>query len=125
MKQLTILLIVFSSLASAQELATSFKSTEVSPGIYMLDGVDGFGGGNVSLLVGDDHIVLIDDGLDQTVPALLEAATKIAGRAVDFVINTHVHPDHLLGNAAFRRSGVEFIGHENLPRSIALRGDTC
>ncbi len=99
--------------ALAQQFATSFKSIEVSPGIYVLDGVDGFGGGNVELLVGDDYVVLIDDALTPTAPTLLEAVTKLAGRPVDFVINTHVHGDHVGGNEFVADLGAIIVAHDN------------
>ncbi len=104
--------------ALAQQFATSFKSIEVSPGIYVLDGVDGFGGGNVELLVGDDYVVLIDDALTPTAPALLEAVTKLAGRQVDFVINTHVHGDHVGGNELVAGLGAVIVAHDNIRKRM-------
>ena len=107
-------LVLTAPLASAQQFATSFKSTEVRPGIYMLDGVDGFGGGNVTLLVGDEYVVLVDDVMVPTVPALIEAATELAGRPVDFVINTHAHGDHVGGNQYLTEQGAIIVAHDNL-----------
>lgn len=100
--------------AIAQQFATSFKSTEVAPGIFMLDGVDGFGGGNVALLIGEDYTVLIDDAMTPTAPLLLEAVTALAGSQVDFVINTHVHGDHVGGNQYVAEKGAIIVGHDNI-----------
>jgi len=98
----------------SQELATSYKSTEVRPGIYVVEGEGGFGGGNVGLLVGDDRVVMIDDTMVSTAPALIAAATETAGRPIDFVINTHVHGDHAGGNALLAESGTVVIAHDNI-----------
>lgn len=113
-----LLAISCTSAVLAQQFATSFRSVEVSPGIYMLDGVDGFGGGNVGLLVGDDYVVLIDDALTPTAPALLEAVTKLAGRPVDFVINTHAHGDHVGGNEFVAETGALIIAHDNIRKRM-------
>ncbi len=113
-----LLAISCTSHALAQQPPTAFKSQEVSPGIYMLDGEGGFGGGNVVLLVGDDYVVLIDDAMYSTVALLIEAATKLAGRPVDFVINTHVHGDHVGGNEFVASAGAVIVAHDNIRKRM-------
>jgi cyclase len=98
----------------AQKSEISFKSTELAPGLYMLEGEGGFAGGNLGLLTGQDGTVLIDDGIEPLAEDMLAAVNEIAGVPVDFVINTHVHGDHIGGNAAVHASGATIIGHDNV-----------
>src|SRR5262249_50797168 len=42
---------------------------------------------------------------------------------VRYVINTHMHPDHVLGNAAFEADNPVFIGHAKLARGLAARSE--
>ena len=104
----------------AQDFATSFDATEVAPGIYMLTGAEGkFGGGNMSVLVGDEQVVLIDDAMVPTAKPVLDAVNKLAGRAPDFVINTHVHGDHVGGNALMQENGSYVVAHDNIRKRLA------
>lgn len=99
--------------AAAQE-DISFRSTMIADGIFMLEGVGGFTGGNLGVLAGDDGVVLIDDGLEQYSAKLLSAVGDAAGAPVDFVINTHVHGDHIGGNAALHAHGARIVAHDNI-----------
>jgi glyoxylase-like metal-dependent hydrolase (beta-lactamase superfamily II) len=103
--------------ATAQNWATSLKSTDVVPGMFMLEGADGFGGGNMTMLVGE-KVFLIDDGIPPTGSLLMEFAEKEAGRSIDFVINTHVHGDHVGGNAALAEDGTLLIAHDNIRKRL-------
>ena len=111
-------LLVWAFASQAQEFATSVKSSEVVPGIYLIEGADGFAGGNITLLVGDDQVVLIDDGVEPIAPALIETVAEIAGRPVDFVINTHVHGDHVGSNAAYASAGAIVVAHDNIRKRL-------
>ncbi|HWM27634.1 MAG TPA: MBL fold metallo-hydrolase [Woeseiaceae bacterium] len=119
---LGLLLLPFVS-AHGQEGDISFKSTELAPGLYMLEGQGGFAGGNLGLSTGDDGVVLIDDGVAPLAPKLLAAIEDIAGRPADFVINTHLHGDHTGGNAALHETGATIIGHENIRRRMLESDD--
>jgi glyoxylase-like metal-dependent hydrolase (beta-lactamase superfamily II) len=105
-------------IVSAEESPISFKSTEVSPGIFVLEAVEGFGGGSASVLIGDEHVVLIDDVMVPTAPALLAEVNRLAGRPVDFVINTHIHGDHVGGNALLADNGSLVVAHDNIRKRL-------
>ncbi len=115
MKKAILTLMLLAGPFSAQaQFATELKASEVVPGITMIEGADGFGGGNVALLTGDERIVLIDDFIEPLSSKLIDIAGDIAGSPVDFVINTHVHGDHTGGNAALAGEGATIVAHDNI-----------
>lgn len=118
MRNAILIAILLVPLSYAQEPEITYRSTAVTDGIYVLEGVGGFGGGNVGLLVGEQHIVMIDDTMAPTAPALLAVADAAAGRPIDFVINTHVHGDHLGGNALLADTGAVIVAHDNIRKRL-------
>lgn len=84
---------------------------------------------NLGLVVGSQAAAVIDTGNSVlTGQRMLEAVRRVTDRPVRYVINTHMHPDHVLGNAAFRGAGgsepVRFVAHRKMPRALAVRTDT-
>lgn len=77
---------------------------------------------NVGFIIGEQCIAVIDSGGSfQEGKLLRKAIRQQSDLPICYVINTHVHPDHILGNAAFNADKPEFVGHEKLPAAMASR----
>ncbi len=98
--------------ATAQE--AHFVSKKIADGLYVLQGEGGFTGGNIAISVGEDGVVMIDDSMPPFLDKLKKAIADIAGKPVDFLINTHVHGDHTGNNAAFGKGSTHIVAHKNL-----------
>jgi glyoxylase-like metal-dependent hydrolase (beta-lactamase superfamily II) len=115
-------LLVGAAIAHAQDIATEIATTEAAPGVYMLNGANGFSS-NMGLLVGDDHVVLIDDGMAPITADLVATVAELADRPIDFVVNTHVHGDHVGSNATLAENGAVIFAHKNIRKRLVEAPD--
>lgn len=103
---------------------------EVAPGIYVSHGVhaeataDNLGAiANIGFIVGTEAVAVLDSGgCALWGQRLREAIRTVTPRPIRYLINSHVHPDHLFGNAAFFADAPTIIGHAKLPAALAARG---
>ena len=61
-------------------------------------------GGNITVQTGKDGVLLVDTGLAAAAPQVIAEIRKLTTAPVLFIINTHVHPDHVGGNEAFAKT---------------------
>jgi len=116
------LLVGAAATALAQDMATEIKATEAAPGVYMLEGANGFSS-NMGLLVGDEHVVLIDDGMAPITADLVATVDELAGSSIDFIVNTHVHGDHVGSNATLAENGAVIFAHDNIRKRLVEAPD--
>jgi len=116
--------LVGAAVANAQDIATEVAVTEAAPGVYMLNGANGFSS-NMGLLVGDGHVVLIDDGMAPITADLMATVDELAGRPIDFIVNTHVHGDHVGSNATLADNGAVIFAHKNIRKRLVEKPDSA
>ncbi|MEX2130012.1 MAG: MBL fold metallo-hydrolase [Pseudohongiellaceae bacterium] len=107
-------------LAMAQGQAAEpafFRILPLAGDVFMLEASDGTG--NMAVLSGPEGMLLVDSRFPQDSDALWNATREIGSEPVRYVINTHVHPDHIGGNQALAARGSLIIAHERV-RTVML-----
>ena len=86
--------------------------------IYLLASA---GSGNITAQVGSEGVLLVDTGIDRSAQQVVAAVQKLSTGRVRYIINTHVHPDHVGGNPAFGKlagsdpaDALKIIGQQNV-----------
>jgi len=117
--------------AAAQGVAEAapLAVTEVAPGVYMHAGLvedwlpsNAGDIANLGFVIGSRCVAVIDTGgtpqLGQRWRAAIERTTRLP---ICFVIDTHAHPDHVLGNAAFAGPDTRFVASAKFNAALAAR----
>jgi glyoxylase-like metal-dependent hydrolase (beta-lactamase superfamily II) len=117
-----VLLLALATLAYAQPgqkaIDAEIHVLPVQGNIYMVVG----DGGNITLQVGKEGILLVDTGLTQMSDQLLAAIRKVSNKPIRYIINTHAHPDHTGGNEKIAKAGITVTGG-NVAGNISDAGE--
>lgn len=108
----------------------NWQTVKIAEGIYAFvapDGVTPLVSGNSTVIIGDSSVMVVDAGQFPSVArAQIAAIRKLTPKPVRYLVNTHWHPDHWLGNAAYAAAfpGIAIIATRNtreMARTKALQ----
>lgn len=86
---------------SAQTENVALELLHVQGNVYLVAG----GGGNTALLVGEQGVLVVDTKLEQASDELIALIQENFDVPIRWVVNTHMHPDHIGGNAKLAAVG--------------------
>ncbi len=109
--------------AQAPALGPSFGPAEmtlipVRDNVYMIRKAPS---GNVTMLVGKKHVLLIDAKFPQDHDGIIKVVRSVTDLPVRYVIDTHLHADHAGGNPAMQMIGADIIASEGARQIMAER----
>jgi len=115
--RISLLLIIFSLPLLASGQSGNFEMVKVAEGVYAAIRTEPPGltvNGNSVFIINDEDVVVVDTTLTPgTAKEELAALRKLTSKPVKYIINTHWHDDHIMGNQVYRDAfpGVVFIAH--------------
>lgn len=118
---LTILLFLIAQVASAE-------LTKLSDNVYAYVGVKDASpansfAANAGIVVGEDGVLVVDTLISaKEGERFLSDIRKVTSKPIKYVVNTHTHLDHALGNCVFAKLGATVISHEADQAFLAANG---
>lgn len=121
--------LLFSLVFIYQAFSFDLKPIKLTENIYYIEGKKEYYSkknkgdiSNTAFIITNKSVILIDTGSSaEYALALKKEIKKITNKPVKYVINTHQHPDHFLGNNAFEK--VDIFATEYLIDEIKNNGE--
>jgi cyclase len=120
-----------SPLAAASSPKSGFDVQELAPGVYAEIRREPPGLAvecNVVFIVNDEDVFVVDTNITPgSAKESIAALKKITSKPVRYVVNTHWHDDHVIGNATWRAAypAATFLAHESLREYLPTKGVTA
>lgn len=109
-----VLVLLHSNVASAQGNQLQDVELAIVPvagNVYMVQRPGG--GGNIGAFIGPEGVLLVDSLFAPMSDSLVAAVRQVTDEDIRFLINTHIHIDHVGGNENLANQGVLIFAHDN------------
>jgi cyclase len=123
----TILALLFASPVTAEQ--TPRKVTKLSDGVYAIEHLghrqDGLFSGNTTVIIGTRQVFVVDSAyLPSVTRDDIAQIRQWTDKPVSFLLNTHFHNDHNLGNSLYMEAypSLTIIAHAETKRNMDLFG---
>ncbi|MET0213414.1 MAG: MBL fold metallo-hydrolase [Vicinamibacterales bacterium] len=90
----------------AQQSSGGIEILKVQGNVYLLTGA----GSNVTVQVGDTGVLVVDTGVAERADQVVAAIRTLSDKPIQYIVNTHMHPDHTGGNDTVRKAGLTYVG---------------
>jgi len=126
MKRITVLASLILTLLLVQNASADL--TKLADNVYSCVGVKDASpahsfAANAGIVVGRDSVLVIDTLISAKEGARFHAdIRKVTNKPIKYVVNTHTHLDHALGNCIFSKLGATVISHDADRASLATQG---
>jgi glyoxylase-like metal-dependent hydrolase (beta-lactamase superfamily II) len=94
------------------------KTTQLAPNFYALDG----DGGTIGVLTGPDGVLMVDSQFAPLSERILAAIKQVSDGRIRYLVNTHLHGDHVGGNENMAKAGAVIFARHNLRARLAKQG---
>jgi glyoxylase-like metal-dependent hydrolase (beta-lactamase superfamily II) len=112
-----VITLLLAAALAADAAPPPFSLAEPAPGVFVAisNTADPSAGGNAGFVVGEEAVLVVDAfGSEATAERLMSEIRSRTTLPVRFAVLTHLHSDHMSGNAVFAKAGAAVLAQENV-----------
>ena len=94
----------------------SNKLNKIADDLYEIEG----DGGNVAVYITNEGVILVDDKFEYDFNDIVDKVKSVTNQPIKYVLNTHHHGDHTLGNYLF--GGATIVAQDRCREEVIAAG---
>jgi glyoxylase-like metal-dependent hydrolase (beta-lactamase superfamily II) len=110
----TFLLFSLSDWSFSQTSVTNEGVIKISNEIFVINST----GCNIAVIIGQEGLLIIDTGDNRFAMKTDSLISTISDLPIKYILNTHLHYDHLGGNRKLSENGAVIVAHENTRKGM-------